>query len=249
MNTKTQTSTKADPTNIMNIKEDLLDNESQGQGTNNSKSLAKPIEPMNRLVQKEIEICATHIDVEPEELQAWIDCQVQAPQKSILHLLRTARKYGLDLLQEEVMLTQYKDSWHVSISFDGWIKLLHQHPNFSGVTFTTSPESENQSQTWMECTIYRSDHLTPTTIREYLSEVQMEGEVWKKMPKRMLRHRTLQQCARLALGINLAYSIDDRKKELPKTLRHTSRENNAIRQSTNQLHNAEKLKKILRNQP
>ena len=164
--------------------------------------LSKPIELMDRLIQKEISTCAQLIGVEADELQAWIDLQIAVPAKSILALLRVAKQYELDPLQEEVLLTQYDDHWQVSISVDGWIKLINRHPAFAGMSFTESPETDQGLPLWMECTIYRSDRAIPTTVREYLTEVKTDSDIWKKMPRRMLRHRTLQQCARLAFAIN-----------------------------------------------
>ena len=41
----------------------------------------------------------------------------------------------------------------------------------------------------------------PITVREYLIEVRSDKDVWKKMSRRMLRHRALQQCVRLAMEI------------------------------------------------
>jgi hypothetical protein len=52
----------------------------------------------------------------------------------------------------------------------------------------------------MECIIYRKDRSQPTAVREYFDEVKGEQAIWQKMPRRMLRHRVMQQCARLALG-------------------------------------------------
>ena len=164
--------------------------------------LSKPIELMDRLIQKEISACAGLIGVEADELQAWIDLQIAVPAKTILALLRVAKQYELDPLQEEVLLIQYDDHWQVSISVDGWIKLINRHPAFAGMSFTESPQTDQGLPLWMECTIYRSDRSVPTTAREYLAEVRNDSDIWKKMPRRMLRHRTLQQCARLAFAIN-----------------------------------------------
>jgi hypothetical protein len=41
----------------------------------------------------------------------------------------------------------------------------------------------------------------PTITREYYLEVKTEHPTWLQMPRRMLRHRALTQCARLAFGI------------------------------------------------
>ena len=40
----------------------------------------------------------------------------------------------------------------------------------------------------------------PIEIKEYFDEVKQDLDGWQSMPRRMLRHRTLQQCARIALG-------------------------------------------------
>jgi len=169
--------------------------------------LVKPISLIDRLIQKEISLCSEQLCIDSEELQAWISLQTSAPAKSILHALRTARQYGLDLLQEEVLLTKYDEGWQVSISVDGWMKIINRHPTFAGLTFTQSSEEIEGLPIWMECAIHRSDRVMPTTVREYLTEARYESDIWQRMPRRMLRHRVLQQCARLAFGIALGNSI------------------------------------------
>jgi hypothetical protein len=77
--------------------------------------------------------------------------------------------------------------------------LLNQHPQFNGLVFTQSDTLIDGVPEWIECAIYRKDREVPTTVREYLTEVKGENEIWKKMPRRMLRHRALQQCVRLAI--------------------------------------------------
>jgi hypothetical protein len=181
--------------------------------TSQSADLSEPIALITRLIQKEIRVCAQHIGIEVGELQAWIDLQLQVPAKSILSLLRIAKQYDLDPLKEEIVLTQYEDQWHASISIDAWIKIINRHPAFTGITFSESPEQDQGLPIWMECAIYRSDRSIPTTTREYLIEVKNNSDIWKRMPRRMLRHRALQQCARLAMGI----TIGDQREALDKT--------------------------------
>jgi ribosomal protein L21E len=181
---------------------------------------------IDRLISKEIGLCAEKVGLDHEELQVWVTLQTNAPAKSILHALRTARQYGLDLLQEEVLVTKYDEGWQVSISVDGWMKLINQHPAFSGLTFTQSTEEKEGLPLWMECTIHRSDRIIPTTVREYLTEVRNDSEIWQKMPRRMMRHRVLQQCARLTLSIQLpelknkklSYSLLNHEMSTPETL-------------------------------
>ena len=54
----------------------------------------------------------------------------------------------------------------------------------------------------LRCSIYRKDLVLPITVKEYYQEVKTSERIWQTMPRRMLRHRTLQQCARLAFGIS-----------------------------------------------
>ena len=126
--------------------------------------LDKPTALIDRLIQKEISLCSNQLCIDSEELQVWITLQTSAPAKSILHALRTARQYGLDPLQEEVLLTKYQQYWQVSISVDGWIKIINGYPAFAGLTFTQSTEEIEGVPLWIECTIHRSDRVIPTTV-------------------------------------------------------------------------------------
>ena len=178
---------------------------------------SKPIHTNDVLIAREIEALATNLDLSSNELQAWVNLQIEqlidAPVKMLLHLLRTANRYRLDPIQGEVLLSQYDQNWQVSIGIDGWIKIINQHPAFRGIAFTESAVDIQGTPVWMECTIHRSDRVVPTTIREYYCEVKNDSEIWDKMPRRMLRYRSLQQCARLAMGI----APPERHEEIQKT--------------------------------
>lgn len=244
MKTKSNNKTKVIDIEIANIKEDPFEHQPNNKALDAPQPLTKSIELMHRLLYKEVVACAQQIGIDAEELQAWIDCQIEVPHQTLLCLLRRANQYSLDPLKEEIFLTQYQEEWQAIISIDGWIKILHQHPAFTGISFTQSPESQNLSETWIECTIHRSDEVMPTTIREYLSEVQNESEIWKKMPRRMLRHRALQQCARLALGIagdnvNLTQENGDSGAQTP------SRKDAMFDQTNPKTAQSEKLKSLL----
>jgi hypothetical protein len=119
----------------------------------------------------------------------------------MLQLLRTAKEHQLDPMQEEVLLAQYEERWQIIISIDGWIKIINRHSAFTGISFHQSSEEKEGLPIWMECTITRSDRTMPITTREYLAEVRNDSDYWKKMPRRMLRHKAMQQCARIALSI------------------------------------------------
>lgn len=204
--------------NLVNIQEGLLEvvtNQSveNPEGSTNTldtsskynrnylESLSLPIDLVNHLIAKEVSKAAKALDLEEAELQAWIDLQVMTPKQTLLTLLRIAEQYRLDPLKEEVALTLYDDiSWQAYITVEGYAKILNNLPTFDGITFTQSDESSNGIPLWMECTIYRKDRTHPIVVREYFDEVKREQIIWQKMPRRMLRHRVLQQCARLAIG-------------------------------------------------
>lgn len=163
-------------------------------------SIAMPIDLIKRLIDKEVEQTAAQLGLEKAELQAWLDLQVMTPALTLLALLRMARDYELDPLREEVALALYDDShWQAFITVEGYSKLLNRHPAFDGITFTQSEETTNGIPIWMECTIYRKDRSKPFVVREYFEEVKGEQAIWQKMPRRMLRHRVMQQCAKLAV--------------------------------------------------
>ena len=196
---------------IVDLREDLLDpiaspesivhQASQVKGTVTN----KPIDLIGQLIAREITKTAGILGLDQEELKAWLDLNPLAPAKVILALLRTASEHRLDPIKDEVNLTQYEDgSWQVFITVDGWSKLMNQHPAFCGIEFTESPESINNVPAWISCSIYRTDRAIPTTVREYLLEVQNDHAIWQKMPRRMLRHRVMQQCARIAFGIGIS---------------------------------------------
>jgi hypothetical protein len=136
-------------------------------------------------------------------LQEWLSIYTQVPIKTILQLLRIARKYKLNPLFGEITFEEIElGSWQAFISVDGWYQILNAQPTYQGIEFTNSIEVKEDVPIWMECTIYRSDRQYPITVREYFSELKTEHLVWQKLPRRMMRHRTLQQCIRMAFGIH-----------------------------------------------
>lgn len=112
-------------------------------------------------------------------------------------LLIIAQEYGLNPFTKEIYAypDKYKGITPV-VGVDGWIRIVNEHPAFDGIEFDVDPS-------FVTCSIYRKDRTRPTTISEYLEECKRETDPWKKMPKRMLRHKALMQCARVAFGFAL----------------------------------------------
>ncbi len=147
-------------------------------------------------------MCQT-LDLDPEEVQLWLDQHLGVPLYPQVQLLRLANKHQLDPLSDEIALLQNQDqTYQPFITIDGWSKLINNHPQYAGMSLRDSTELIDSIPTWMECTIYRNDRILPIVIKEYLEEVRTDDPSWKHMPRRMLRHKVIQQCARLALGIS-----------------------------------------------
>ena len=166
-----------------------------------AQSIAQSIRLFNGLIDKELCRAAAGLGIDEGELKAWIDLQIEVPAKTILTLLRSMQNLHLDPLCDEIGFTQFEDGqWQVFITIEGCSKLLNKHPQFNGLVFTQADTLIDGVPEWIECSIYRKDRTVPTTVREYLMEVRGETSIWQKMPRRMLRHRALQQCVRLAIA-------------------------------------------------
>jgi hypothetical protein len=166
-----------------------------------TQSTAQSIGLFNRLIDEELGRAAAGLGMDKVELKAWVDLQMEVPAKAILVLLRSMQSLHLDPLCEEIGFTQFEDGqWQVLITIEGCSKLLNQHPQFNGLVFNQADTLIDGVPEWIECSIYRKDPEVPTTVREYLTEVRSENPIWQKMPRRMLRHRALQQCVRLAIA-------------------------------------------------
>jgi RecT family len=161
-------------------------------------------------------LCQT-LGLDPEEVQLWLDQHLGIPIYPQVQLLRLANKYQLDPLSDEIALLQNQaQTYQPFITIDGWSKLINNHPQYAGMSLRDSTELIDDIPAWMECTIYRNDRILPIVIKEYLEEVRTDHPSWQQMPRRMLRHRVIQQCARLALGISaneVATKIESVKQE------------------------------------
>ena len=79
---------------------------------------------------------------------------------------------------------------------------MNDHPQFDGMDFEINDES-------CTCKIYRKDRSHPIQVTEYMSECKRNVGPWTTHPKRMLRHKAMIQCARLAFGFVGIYDEDE----------------------------------------
>jgi hypothetical protein len=155
-----------------------------------------------KTLEKTIAHAAEVLNIEVDELKLWLDQHQGITPYTQVQLLRLASKHLLDPLSDEISIIETKEGFHPFITIDGWAKLMNQHPQYAGMSLREPTESNAQLPAWMECTIYRNDRILPIVVKEYLEEVMTNHPSWQQMPRRMLRHRVIQQCARLAFGIS-----------------------------------------------
>jgi len=160
----------------------------------------KQISPLAKALKR----AAQEITMTPKELTAWLSQYPQLSEVSQETCLRLIAEYRLNPRADELDLIQFEEGrWQVFITVNGWAKLINAHPAFCGIEFSEASELDQGIPIWMGCAIYRTDRVKPIEVKEYFSEMKTEHAAWQQMPRRMLRHRAMQQCARLAFGITV----------------------------------------------
>lgn len=119
-------------------------------------------------------------------------------------LMLVAQQYSLNPWTREIYAFPDRQNGIVPVvGVDGWSRIINENVQFDGIDF----EQDDDSCT---CIIYRKDRSHPIKVTEWLSECKRDNAgPWKSHPKRMLRHKALIQCARLAFGFLGIYDQDE----------------------------------------
>jgi phage recombination protein Bet len=135
---------------------------------------------------------------------AKVDGQMVAPTDGqIMALLVVSNQYGLNPWLKEIYAYPDKRGGIIPVvGVDGWARIINTNPQYDGVDF-------EQDENCCTCTIYRKDRAHPTRITEYMVECRGNIGPWLSHPYRMLRHKALIQCARLAFGFGGIYEQDE----------------------------------------
>jgi len=126
-------------------------------------------------------------------------------------LLIVADQHGLNPWTKEIYAFPSRTGIVPVVGVDGWARITNTHPAFDGMEFLLNGEPGKESYT---CTIHRKDHKHPTTVTEYMSECYRPTDPWKSHPLRMLRHKAMIQCARLAFSFAGIYDPDEAERVL-----------------------------------
>ncbi len=119
-------------------------------------------------------------------------------------LMVVANQYGLNPWTKEIYAFPDKNNGIVPVvGVDGWARIINGHTQFDGIEFEQTDEA-------CTCIIYRKDRSRPVKVTEYMTECKRTSVgPWISHPKRMLRHKAMIQCARLAFGFGGIYDSDE----------------------------------------
>jgi phage recombination protein Bet len=146
---------------------------------------------------------ASRFNVEPTKLHETLKNTVfkGASDSEMMTLVVVANEYGLNPLTKEIYAFPAKGGGIVPVvSIDGWIHLANSHPQMDGLDFEFTHD-EGGKLVSCTCIIHRKDRSRPVKVTEYLAECRRGTEPWK-MEHRMLRHKALIQCSRVAFGFS-----------------------------------------------
>jgi phage recombination protein Bet len=119
-------------------------------------------------------------------------------------LMVVANQFGLNPWTKEIYAFPDKNNGIVPVvGVDGWSRIINSHPQFDGMEFEQDAES-------CTCIIFRKDRGHPIKVTEWMAECNRPNVgPWQSHPRRMLRHKAMIQCARLAFGYGGIYDQDE----------------------------------------
>lgn len=128
----------------------------------------------------------------------------QATDAQLTALLVVAQQHGLNPFTKEIYAFPDRQNGIVPVvGVDGWSRIINSHDQFDGMDFVQDEES-------CTCVIHRKDRGHPIRVTEWMAECRRDGVgPWKSHPKRMLRHKAMIQCARLAFGFTGIFDQDE----------------------------------------
>lgn len=129
--------------------------------------------------------------------------QTQVTDAQMTALMVVANQYGLNPWTKEIYAFPDKGGIVPVVGVDGWSRIINNHPQFDGMDF----EQDDEKCT---CIMFRKDRSHPIKITEYMSECRRNNaQPWQSHPRRMLRHKAMIQCARIAFGFSGIYDQDE----------------------------------------
>ena len=138
-----------------------------------------------------------------------------ATMENVAAFLVVAKEHNLNPFTREIFAFPDAKSGGVRpiVSVDGWARILNDHPKFDGCELVECDNDRGEFVA-VRCSIWRKDRSRPFTVTEYLAECSRNTEPWQRWPRRMLRHKALIQCARLAFSFSGIIDEDEYEREV-----------------------------------
>ena len=162
---------------------------------------------MSNLITTQINELAVRFDLpQSEELYSVLKATAfkgNVTDAQLSALLIVANQYGLNPWCKEIYAFPDQGGIIPIVGVDGWARIINSNPQFDGMDFAQDADS-------CTCTIYRKDRSHPTKITEWMAECKRDSAgPWKSHPYRMLRHKAMIQCARMAFGFGGIFDQDE----------------------------------------
>jgi phage recombination protein Bet len=180
--------------------------------------VTEAIQTTNGASRSIVETMAQHFGMEREAFQKTLMETVmpggKATPAQVAAFLVVAQKHGLNPFTRELFAFPDKGGGiRPIVSIDGWARIINDNPAFDGLELVEVFDDANNFVA-VTCQIHRKDRSHPIVVTEYLKECDRGTEPWKRWPKRMLRHKALIQCARLAFSFSGIVDQDEYEREI-----------------------------------
>lgn len=134
---------------------------------------------------------------------------VEITNEQMMALMLVSQEYDLNPFLKQIYAFPQDGGIVPVVGIDGWIRIINRHPQFEEMEIVVAEHERGEIPEWMECVIKRKDRTKPIRIREYFEEVKRNTDPWNQMPRRMLRHKTIKECGRVAFGFSGIYDADE----------------------------------------
>lgn len=161
-----------------------------------------------------VEKMADKYGLEPNKMMATLKATAfkgDVTNEQMAALLIVADQHNLNPWLKEIYAFPSRQGIVPIVGVDGWARIINEHEAFDGMDFALSGEPGKEAYT---CTIHRKDRAHPVTVTEYMQECYRPTDPWKTHPLRMLRHKAMIQCARLAFSFAGIYDPDEGERVL-----------------------------------
>lgn len=195
---------------------------------------AEKVNAMNTEVAKIVPSASTSVlvrmagryGVDPDKMMNTLKATAfkgNATNEQLMALAIVADQYGLNPWTKEIYAFPSQNGIVPVVGVDGWSRIINTNADFDGMDFEEGPLNDKRIPEWIECRIHRKGRAHPICVKEYFEEVARDTAPWKSHPRRMLRHKAMIQCARMAFGFVGVYDEDEGARILEAETERSSR--------------------------